>query len=255
MTTVNLSLRSTDLSLADLMLGKATLKKIAAIKSWLKQNTNDSVNTTSKTGCRIFLSGQSNLDKTLTTELLGKEFDKRIYKIDLSKVVSKYIGETEKNLEQIFAKAEDKNWILFFDEADTLFGKRSNVKDAHDRYANAEVNYLLQRMEEYSGLAILASNVKGNIDEAFIRRFHFVINFPVPTPAERLKLWQNSFTEFVTLADDVDLLFVAKKYVLSRGNIQLIAKQVKATVKEGEKITANLLLTTIESFYKIIGAN
>ena len=255
MTTVNLSLRSTDLSLADLMLGKATLKKIAAIKSWLKQNSNDGANTTSKTGCRIFLSGQSNLDKTLTTELLGKEFDKRVYKIDLSKVVSKYIGETEKNLEQIFAKAEDKNWILFFDEADALFGKRLNVKDAHDRYANAEVNYLLQRMEEYSGLAILASNVKGNIDEAFIRRFHFVINFPVPSPAERLKLWQNSFTEFVTLADDVDLLFIAKKYVLSRGNIQLIAKQVKATVKEGEKITANLLLTTIESFYTIIDAN
>jgi SpoVK/Ycf46/Vps4 family AAA+-type ATPase len=255
MATANLSLLLTDLSWADLLLGKAALKKIEAIKNWLKQNANEGVNTTSKTGCRIFLSGQSNLDKTLTTELLGKEFHKPVYKIDLSKVVSKYIGETEKNLEQIFAKAEDKNWILFFDEATALFGKRSNVKDAHDRYANVEVNYLLQRMEEYSGLAILASNVKGNIDKAFIRRFHFVINFPVPTPAERLRLWQNSFTESVTLADDVDLLFVAKKYLLSRGNIQLITKQIKATIKEGEKITANLLLTVIESFYTTIGTN
>ncbi len=255
MATANQSLLSTDLSWADLVLGKAALKKIEAIKNWLKQNANEGVNTTSKTGCRIFLSGQSNLSKTLTTELLGKQFRKAVYKIDLSKVVSKYIGETEKNLEQIFAKADDKNWILFFDEADALFGKRSNVKDAHDRYANAEVNYLLQRMEEYSGLAILASNVKGNIDEAFIRRFNFIINFPVPTPAERLKLWQKAFTESVTLADDVDLLFVAKKYLLSRGNIQLIAKQVKATVKEREKITANLLLAAIESFYTTIGAN
>ena len=143
MATANLSLHSTDLSSTDLVLGKATLKKIAAIKNWLKQNLNDGANTTSKTGCRIFLSGQSNLEKTLITELLGKEFHKPVYKIDLSKVVSKYIGETEKNLEQIFAKAGDKNWILFFDEADALFGKRSNVKDAQDRYANAEVNYLL----------------------------------------------------------------------------------------------------------------
>src|SRR5690606_39487670 len=103
-----------------------------------------------------------------------------VYRIDLSQVVSKYIGETEKNLEKVFRKAENKNWILFFDEADALFGKRSNVQNSHDKYANQEVSYLLQRVEDFPGLIILASNFKSNIDQAFIRRFNAIIHFPMP---------------------------------------------------------------------------
>jgi SpoVK/Ycf46/Vps4 family AAA+-type ATPase len=114
----------------------------------------------------------------LAVEMLGKEFNKKVYRVDLSQVVSKYIGETEKNLSVVFKKAESKDWILFFDEADALFGKRTDVKDAHDKYANQEVSYLLQRIEDYPGLAILSTNLKGTIDSAFLRRFQTVVNFP-----------------------------------------------------------------------------
>jgi SpoVK/Ycf46/Vps4 family AAA+-type ATPase len=108
-------------------------------------------------------------------------------------VVSKYIGETEKNLEKVFVKAENKNWILFFDEADALFGKRTNVQNSHDRYANQEVSYLLQRIEDFPGLLILASNLKSNMDDAFLRRFHTIIHFAIPNAFERLKLWEKAF--------------------------------------------------------------
>ena len=111
-----------------------------------------------------------------------------LYKIDLSMVVSKYIGETEKNLNRVFAEAQDSNAILFFDEADALFGKRSEVKDAHDRYANIETSYLLQRMEEHSGVVILASNMKHNMDEAFVRRMRFILQFPLPSEEDREKI-------------------------------------------------------------------
>ena len=116
-----------------------------------------------------------------------------LYRIDLSAVVSKYIGETEKNLRKLFDAAEDGGAILFFDEADALFGKRSEVKDSHDRYANIEINYLLQRMEAYRGLAILATNMKSALDSAFLRRLRFIVNFPFPGPAERKAIWQKVF--------------------------------------------------------------
>src|ERR1044071_9620636 len=121
-----------------------------------------------KRGYKALFYGPSGTGKTLTATLLGKQFDRDVYRVDLSQVVSKYIGETEKNLEKIFTRAENRNWILFFDEADALFGKRSNVQSAHDKYANQEVSYLLQRVEDYNGLLILASNFKNNIDEAFL---------------------------------------------------------------------------------------
>jgi SpoVK/Ycf46/Vps4 family AAA+-type ATPase len=142
-----------------------------------------------KPGYRVLFYGPAGTGKTLTASLIGKEFELPVYRIDLSQVVSKYIGETEKNIEGVFAKASRKNWVLFFDEADALFGKRTNVQSAHDKYANQEVSYLLQRVEEYPGLLILASNFKNNIDEAFLRRFHNLIHFPAPNPAERLRLW------------------------------------------------------------------
>jgi SpoVK/Ycf46/Vps4 family AAA+-type ATPase len=142
-----------------------------------------------------------------------------VYRIDLSQVVSKYIGETEKNLEKVFNKAENKDWILFFDEADALFGKRSNVQNAHDKYANQEVSYLLQRVEDFPGLIILASNYKSNIDQAFIRRFNAIIHFPMPNANERYQIWKTTVPEKATLADDIDLSLIANKYELNGSSI------------------------------------
>jgi SpoVK/Ycf46/Vps4 family AAA+-type ATPase len=142
-----------------------------------------------KAGYKALFYGPPGTGKTFTATLLGKQFNRDVYRIDLSQVVSKYIGETEKNLEKIFQKAEDKNWILFFDEADALFGKRTSVSSAHDRYANQETSYLLQRIEDFNGLVILASNNKANIDQAFLRRFNAIVHFPIPDPVERLHLW------------------------------------------------------------------
>ena len=129
--------------------------------------------------------GPPGTGKTLTAGLLGNELEIDVYKVDISMVVSKYIGETEKNLELLFARAADKGWILFFDEADALFGKRTGVRDAHDKYANQEVSFLLQRIEDFNGLIILATNMKNNIDDAFIRRFNSIIRFPLPNAEER----------------------------------------------------------------------
>ncbi|HXB07698.1 MAG TPA: AAA family ATPase, partial [Puia sp.] len=146
-----------------------------------------------KKGYRCLFHGPSGTGKTFATCILGKETGKQVYRVDLSLVVSKFIGETEKNLELVFARAENKDWILFFDEADALFGKRTNIRDAHDKYANQEVSYLLQRIEEYEGLVILATNMKNNIDDAFLRRFDSDLKFSMPNVEERKKIWENSF--------------------------------------------------------------
>jgi SpoVK/Ycf46/Vps4 family AAA+-type ATPase len=137
--------------------------------------------------------------KTLAAETLARSTKKDLYRIDLSQIVSKYIGETEKNLEKIFKRAESKNWILFFDEADALFGKRTDVKDSHDRYANIEINYLLERIENYPGLVILSTNKKENIDNAFIRRLRYIIEFPSPTKKKRIKANRDYFKKKVLL--------------------------------------------------------
>src|SRR6202041_91261 len=141
-------------------------------------------------GLSVMFSGASGVGKTMAAEVMAGELGLDVYKIDLSTVVSKYIGETEKNLARIFAEAETSNAILFFDEADALFGKRSEVKDSHDRYANIEINYLLQRMEAYRGLAVLATNMKSSLDPAFLRRLRFIVTFPFPGVAERKAIWQ-----------------------------------------------------------------
>ena len=151
--------------------------------------------------------------------MLGKYAGLPVFRVDLSMVVSKYIGETEKNLSNLFDKAENKNWILFFDEADALFGKRTNVRDAHDKYANQEVSYLLQRVENFSGLVILASNIRNNIDEAFTRRFQSIIYFPLPQAAERLALWRQSFPSQISFSDDIDWIQIARQYELTGSNI------------------------------------
>jgi hypothetical protein len=177
---------------------------------------------TQGTGIVALFAGPSGTGKTMAAEIIARELQLDLFKIDLSAVVSKFIGETEKNLESIFRQAQDSNVILFFDEADALFGKRSEVRDAHDRYANIEVAYLLQRTEQYDGLVILTSNLKKNMDEAFLRRIHFAVEFPLPEEAERLEIWRHLFPAAAPRADDVDLPELARKYKLSGGNIRNI---------------------------------
>src|SRR5262249_165860 len=143
-----------------------------------------------------------------------------LYKIDLAGVVSKYIGETEKNLDRIFSAAENANAILFFDEADALFGKRSEVRDSHDRYANIEISYLLQKMEEYEGVTILATNLRQNLDESFTRRLAFTIHFPFPDDEDRRRIWGGIWPAEAPLAKDLDFDFLARQFKLSGGNIK-----------------------------------
>ncbi|HTF03752.1 MAG TPA: ATP-binding protein, partial [Bacteroidia bacterium] len=172
-----------------------------------------------KPGYKILFYGSPGTGKTLTACLLGQYTQKHVFRIDLSMIVSKYIGETEKNLSKVFDKAEHSDWILFFDEADALFGSRTKVSSSHDRYANQEVSYLLQRIEDYNGIVILASNMKGNIDDAFMRRFSSVVHFPFPKPEERLQLWQRAFPEKLAFSNEVDLKKISEKYEMAGGNI------------------------------------
>ena len=174
-------------------------------------------------GLSILFSGESGTGKTMAAEIIARDLGLDLYKIDLSSIVSKYIGETEKNLSRIFAEAETSNAILFFDEADALFGKRTEVRDSHDRYANIEVNYLLQKLEEYEGIVILASNLSKNMDDAFIRRFHYTVSFPAPEREERLRIWTGVFPSEAPLARDVDLPFLARQFAVTGGSIKNIA--------------------------------
>jgi len=174
-------------------------------------------------GLNILFSGSSGTGKTMAADIIANEFNLSMYQIDLAAVVSKYIGETEKNLNRLFQEAAAGDVILFFDEADALFGKRSEVKDAHDRYANIEINYLLQKMEEHEGIAILATNLGKNLDEAFLRRLHFTVEFPFPEPKQRLRIWENIFPTDAPLAGDIDYQFLATQFKLAGGNIKNVA--------------------------------
>jgi len=174
-------------------------------------------------GVSALFAGPSGTGKTMAAEIIAATLGLDLFKIDLSIVVSKYIGETEKNLSRVFADAETSNAILFFDEADALFGKRSEVKDAHDRYANVETSYLLQRMEEFEGISILATNLRRNMDEAFTRRLDFIVQFPSPEAAERLRIWSGAFPAATPTASDIDLDYMANQFKLSGGNIRNVA--------------------------------
>jgi SpoVK/Ycf46/Vps4 family AAA+-type ATPase len=173
-------------------------------------------------GLCVLFHGHSGTGKTMAVEVIANELQLEAYKVDLSAIVSKYIGETEKNLSAVFREADSSNAILFFDEADALFGKRSEVKDAHDRYANIEINYLLQRMEEFEGLVILATNLRKNIDEAFFRRMHFAVEFPFPDEERRYQIWRQHFPEAAPVAEDVDFNFLASRLDVAGGNIKNI---------------------------------
>jgi hypothetical protein len=207
----------------DLVLPNRTAQQVEDIMVWLRHHhliaEDENLKRKIKPGYRVLFYGPSGTGKTLTASLIGKEFQKDVYRIDLSQVVSKYIGETEKNLENVFRRAESKDWVLFFDEADALFGKRTNVQSSHDKYANQEISYLLQRVEDYPGLMILASNFRHNLDDAFVRRFHAVIHFPLPNTEERHLLWKKSLPQSLHLHSGVDLHAIAEKYELTGASI------------------------------------
>jgi hypothetical protein len=171
-------------------------------------------------GLKALFAGESGTGKTMAAQVLAKELGLELYRVDLATIVSKYIGETEKNLDRIFAAADGSNAILFFDEADALFGKRSEVSDSHDRYANIEVAYLLQKMEGYAGAVILATNFRRNIDDAFLRRLDFVIDFPFPEPEDRIRIWHKLLPDEAPLGDEVDVDFLATRFKLSGGAIR-----------------------------------
>ena len=207
----------------DLVLHPHTLHHIREIENWIKHNDtllhDWGMKKKIKPGYRALFCGPPGTGKTLTATLLGKHTGKDVFRIDLSRVVSKYIGETEKNLSRLFDKAENKNWILFFDEADALFGKRTDIRDAHDKYANQEVAYLLQRIEGYNGLVILASNQRSNIDDAFVRRLQTIIHFPMPRAEERYEIWQKTFPPQITIANDIDWRHIAARHELTGAGI------------------------------------
>jgi len=211
----------------DLVLHPATLNQIREIENWIKYNDillNDwGMGSKIKPGYRALFYGPPGTGKTLTATLLGKHTGKDVFRVDLSRVVSKHIGETEKNLSRLFDKAENKNWILFFDEADALFGKRTDIRDAHDKYANQEVAYLLQRIESSNGLVILASNQRANIDDAFVRRLQAIIHFPMPRPEERYEIWQKTFPSQIALAGDIDWRHIAARHELTGAGILNVA--------------------------------
>jgi len=198
---------------------------------------------TASDGITGLFSGPPGTGKTMAAQVIAAELKLDLYKVDLSTVVSKYIGETEKNLERIFSEAEDSNAILFFDEADALFGKRSEVKDAHDRYANIEVSYLLQRMEAYDGVTILATNLRANLDAAFVRRLQFVVDFPFPEEADRVRIWQTLFPKELPRSPDLDFALLARRFKLAGGNIRnVIVAAAFLAAGEGTFVTMRHLL-------------
>jgi hypothetical protein len=197
-------------------------------------------------GLNVLFTGPSGTGKTMAAEILAHELSLDLLQIDLSSVVSKYIGETEKNLSAIFREAEQSQALLFFDEADSLFGKRTEMKDAHDRYANIEVNYLLQRVELYEGIVVLATNLQRNIDDAFLRRIKEVVDFPFPDDKLRARIWRAHFPSEAPMADDIDFDFLASQFKLTGGNIKnIVLNAAFLAAEEGRSIKmSDLILGT-----------
>jgi DNA polymerase III delta prime subunit len=224
---------TTALDWDDLVLPDAVIHRIGHILGWLEHERRIlrdwGLARNLGQGFRALFHGPPGTGKTLTAALLGKRTGQPVYRIDLSMVVSKYIGETEKNLAGVFDQAADRGWILFFDEADALFGSRSSGGTANDRHANQEVAYLLQRIEDCPGLVILATNLRGNIDEAFFRRFHAAILFPRPDARQRERLWRGVLGDSVPLEGDVNLSDLARTHDLSGGSINNVVRHAAVT--------------------------
>lgn len=219
---------TTEMDWSDLVLEDHTLNEVMEISDWIKHGNyimNDwGLKKKIKPGYRALFYGPPGTGKTLTASLLGKTAGLDVYRINLSMVVSKYMGETEKNLANIFDQAENKNWLLFFDEADALFGKRTQTSSSNDCHGNQEIAYLLQRIDDYPGVVMLATNFKANLDEAFLRRFQSMIHFPTPNACQRKKLWQNSFSDKTVLEEKIDLDDISSKYELTGCAIINIAR-------------------------------
>jgi len=242
------SLVKTNMDWDDLVIEYHVMAEVMEIKSWIERAEelmkNPHLKKYLKPGYRALFYGPPGTGKTLTASLLGRSTGLDVYKIDLSMVVSKYIGETEKNLGRVFDVAQSRKWILFFDEADALFGKRSESNSSNDRHANQEVAYLLQRIEDFPGVVILATNLKDNIDEAFARRFQSIINFPAPNASKRAQLWKQAFGGPYELAKDVDFDAIAEKYTIAGGAIinvlrycVLVAAQNRRPIRQEDILT------------------
>jgi SpoVK/Ycf46/Vps4 family AAA+-type ATPase len=205
-------------------------------------------------GLNILFAGESGTGKTMAAEIVANELHLDLYKIDLSSIVSKYIGETEKNIDQIFKEAEASNAILFFDEADAIFGKRSEIKDSHDRYSNIEVNYLLQKLEDHREIVILASNLAKNIDSAFVRRMQFWIEFPFPEEQNRLVIWKNMFPEKAPRSEDVDFEFLARQFNITGGAIKnIVLTGAFLAAEESSPISLRHLIMATKREYEKMG--
>ncbi len=238
----------TELAWNDLALPAATLDQLEEIKHWVLHSRtllhDWGMRHRLRPGFTSLFHGPPGTGKTLSACLLGKHCGCDVYKVDLSMIVSKYIGETEKNLARVFDLAEHKRWILFFDEADALFGKRTRVDDSHDRFANQEISYLLQRIEDFDGVVILASNFKANIDDAFLRRFQSVVHFPIPRPAERLRIWRESFPRPARLEERIELARIAEQHELSGGTILNVVRY--ASLQALSRGSQTILLDDLE---------
>ena len=254
---------TTEMVWDDLVLEEQTLKEVLEISDWMKygnQILNEwGMKIKIKPGYRSLFYGPPGTGKTLTASLLGKSAGLDVYRIDLSMVVSKYIGETEKNLVNIFDQAENRNWLLFFDEADALFGKPTQTTSSNDRHANQEISYLLQRIEDYPGVVILATNLKGTLDGAFTRHFQSMIYFPMPNAWQRKKLWKNSFSDKTVLEEKISLEEISNKYELTGGAIINITRfcSLMAMKRSSNTILLNDLMEGIRREFgkdgKIVG--
>jgi hypothetical protein len=236
----------------DLVLDRRTLEDIQDIVTWVRYERmlldEWGLQKRLKAGFRSLFYGPPGTGKTLTASLLGKMTGLPVYRIDLSKVVSKYIGETEKNLASLFDHAQNQDWVLFFDEADSLFGKRTESRNANDRAANQQISYLLQRIEDFPGVVLLATNQRGHLDEAFARRFQSMIHFPMPGPELRLRLWRDNFEDKpYPLAADVDLETLAREHELAGGSIVNVLRHacLKAVVRKPPEIRGHDLFQGI----------
>lgn len=243
---------TTSLEWSDLILDAKTLQQINEIETWIEHGDtllNEwGMSGKVRPGYRALFYGKPGTGKTMTACLLGKAAKRDVYRIDLSLMVSKYIGETEKNLSKVFEQALSRDSILFFDEADALFGKRSQTRSSNDRYANQEVAYLLQRIETFAGIVILATNFRTNIDEAFSRRFEAMIEFPIPGPEDRLRIWQQGFSPKAQLSDEIALQDISRKYELCGGEIINVIRFVslQALSNKGNEITLSALMKGIK---------
>jgi AAA+ superfamily predicted ATPase len=205
-------------------------------------------------GLSVLFAGPSGTGKTMAAEIIAATLGLELYKIDLSTVVSKYIGDTEKNLSRIFAEAETSNAILFFDEADALFGKRSDVKDSHDRYANIEIGYLLQRMEEYDGVVVLATNFRKNMDEAFVRRLQFTVEFPFPSAEDRRRIWKGVWPAQTPCDPSLDIDFLARRFEITGGSIRNIALAAAfLAAADGNVVTMDHLIHATKREFQKMG--